>query len=234
VIPRPSLTLSAGLPPPWLPALAPVLASPAFHRLTAFLEAEAAAGKQLLPESADRFRALELTRPEEVRVVLLGQDPYPTPGHAHGLCFSVRPEVQPIPRSLRNVFAELHDDVGFRVPNHGCLEDWARRGVLLLNTVLTVPAGEAAGHRGRGWEAFTDAVIRHLDAQPERIVFLLWGNDAKRKADLVKNPVHRVVACAHPSPLSVRLFKGCRCFSATNRLLTEAGRPAVDWSLADR
>ena len=221
------------IPCPWRPLLAAQTTLPYYRHLDDFLGTEVASGKTILPGDQDLFRALQLTTPDQVKVVLLGQDPYPTPGNAHGLCFSVRPGVHPLPASLKNVFRELHEDVGFRIPNHGCLESWARKGVLMLNTVLTVPAREAAGHRGRGWEHFTDAVIRQLDARPTRVVFLLWGNDARKKSALIRQPHHRIVATAHPSPLSVRKFRGCRCFSAVNRHLTEAGIAPIDWTLPD-
>lgn len=218
-------------PAAWEPHLGPLRQSDSFLQLDRFLTGEMAAGRQVLPDTPHLFRALELTPPDSVRAVLLGQDPYPTPGHAHGLCFSVQPHVRPWPGSLRNVFRELNEDLGIPTPPHGCLEAWARQGVLLLNTVLTVPAGDAGGHRGRGWEPLTDAIIQTVAAQPRRVVFLLWGRDAQRKASLIPAEPHRVVATAHPSPLSVRLFRGCRCFSATNRLLAEADRGTIDWTI---
>jgi len=219
------------LPDAWRPHLLAATKAPSFAALASFLAAEAAAGQEVLPPVADRFRALELTPPETVRVVLLGQDPYPTPGDAHGLCFSVTPERR-TPRSLRNVYRELVADVpGFEVPEHGHLEPWARRGLLLLNTVLTVRAHAANSHRGRGWEEFTDHVISSLNARPEPVVFLLWGNAAHAKAALVTETRHAVVKAAHPSPLSVRRFLGCRCFSAVNRHLEGWGQPPFDWSL---
>jgi uracil-DNA glycosylase len=221
------------IPAPWQPLLAAAAARDSFRALDAFLDAEVAAGKEILPPRAEIYRALALTPPERVRVLLLGQDPYPTPGDAHGLAFSVGPGVR-IPGSLRNVFKELRADVDFRVPNHGGLEEWAERGVLLLNTVLTLRAGEAFSHRGRGWEELTDAVIRAVDARPERVVFVFWGNAAKAKRALVTQPHHRVVECAHPSPLSARLFLGCRCFSKINAALAAAGLAPIDWAIADR
>jgi len=219
------------LPPAWEPLLAAETRKPAFAALDRFLDEAHARGEQILPQPREIFRALELTPPDRVRVVLLGQDPYPTPGHAHGLCFSVRPDVRPVPGSLRNIYKELGTDLGLPRPDHGCLESWAHQGVLLLNTVLTVPAGSAGGHRGKGWESFTDAVIQSVCRLPRRVVFLLWGNDARRKLPLIPAEPHRVVATAHPSPLSARHFLGCRCFSQVNRHLTEAGIPPIDWSV---
>lgn len=219
------------IPQPWRPALQAIARSESFRQLDAFLEGEIAAKKNILPPRDSIFRALELTPPSAVKVLLLGQDPYPTPGHAHGLCFSVQPEVRPIPRSLVNIYKELRDDVGFAIPQHGFLEPWARQGVLLLNTLLTVPAGEANGHKGRGWEAFTDEVIRVVNALPTRVVFLLWGKPAQAKEVLITQPQHRVLTAFHPSPLNRGKFFGCRCFSETNRLLAEVGLAPVDWQL---
>ena len=166
-----------------------------------------------------------------VRVVLLGQDPYHGPGQAHGLAFSVRPGV-PKPPSLRNLFRELHDDLGIEPPDHGSLTGWARRGVLLLNTVLTVREGEAASHAGKGWERFTDRVLERVAAKRNAVVFLLLGNHARKKAETVELEGHPVVAAAHPSPLSARRgFFGSRVFSRTNEALEEGGREPVDWRL---
>lgn len=223
------------VPPSWSPLLGAETGKPYFRELDTFLQQATASGQAILPPATEIFRALELTPPSHARVVLLGQDPYPTPGHAHGLCFSVRPEVRPIPGSLRNIYKELESDIpGFRKPSHGCLESWARQGVLLLNTVLTVPAGEAAGHRGRGWETFTNAIIESVARLPRRVVFVLWGNDAKKKLTLIPAEPHRVVVNAHPSPLSARLFLGCRCFSEINRHLVEAGQPPIDWTIPEQ
>jgi uracil-DNA glycosylase len=219
------------IPESWRAALGPETEKAYFRALDAFLDAEMAANAQVLPGRGDVFAALRLTTPAAVKVVLLGQDPYPTPGHAHGLCFSVRPDVRPIPGSLRNIYKELAADVGFLSPGHGCLEAWAGQGVLLLNTVLTVRAGEAASHQKRGWEEFTNRVIDEVNAKHERVVFVLWGRHAQQKRERVTNPVHAVVECAHPSPLSARLFLGCRCFSKINALLVEAGRAPIVWQL---
>jgi uracil-DNA glycosylase len=219
------------IPEAWRAHLTGETNRPYFRALDAFLDDELAAGRTVLPERENIFAALAHTPPSAVKVVLLGQDPYPTPGHAHGLCFSVRRDVRPIPGSLRNIYKELAADVGFCPPAHGCLEAWAAQGVLLLNTVLTVRAGEAASHQKRGWETFTTRIIEAMNARESRVVFVLWGRQAQLKRELITNPRHTIVACAHPSPLSARLFLGCRCFSQINRDLAEAGLTPVDWQL---
>lgn len=216
------------IPLAWRQILAPATQDPTYRALDAFLDQEVAEGKQILPPRKQIFAALELCPPEAVRVVLLGQDPYPTPGDAHGLCFSVQ-HGRPLPRSLRNIYKELHDDLGIPPPPHGNLEHWARQGVLLLNTVLTVRVGEANSHRKKGWELFTDSIIRHLATQPRPLVFLLWGNAAQSKRNLITHPGHSIVACAHPSPLSARLFLGSRCFSEVNRKLKRLGAGGIEW-----
>jgi uracil-DNA glycosylase len=221
------------VPASWAPLLEAETQKQSHRDLDASLGRELVSGNVILPAPADIFNALAFTPYESVKVVLLGQDPYPTPGVAHGLCFSTRPDVRPIPASLRNIYHELHDDVGFRIPNHGCLEPWARQGMLMLNTILTVQAGQPLSHQGRGWEAFTDRIINLVDQLPTRVVFLLWGAKAQAKANLVRQPQHKIIRCAHPSPLSARRFFGCRCFSETNRYLTEAGLTPMDWNLAD-
>lgn len=186
-----------------------------------------------MPPADDVFRALELTPCSDVRVLLLGQDPYPTPGHAHGLCFSVRPGVKP-PASLRNMYRELRDDVGIETPSHGSLVAWARAGVLLLNTVLTVRAGESNSHRGRGWERFTDEIIRRVNAKPNPVVFVLWGVHARKRASLIDTTRHAIVAAAHPSPLSARRgFLGSRPYTRINAALIERGSRPIDWRLPD-
>jgi uracil-DNA glycosylase len=224
-------TVAAGcpaVPSAWAKALDPVDAPVA--AVAARVAAARAAGAAVAPPAADVFRALALTPPEAVRVVLLGQDPYPTPGHADGLCFSVRPGVAP-PRSLRNVFRELHDDLGLPPPAGGSLEPWARQGVLLLNTCLTVEEGTANAHAGWGWEAVTDAIIDAVSARPAPTVFLLWGRPAQAKAGRIA-PHHVVLPAAHPSPLSARTgFFGSRPFSRANAALAAAGRGTVDWRL---
>lgn len=216
------------LPASWAPLLADECSKAYFKELETFVEAEDRISN-VFPGPGLRFAALEATPPEAVRVVIVGQDPYPTAGHAHGLAFSVGEAVRPLPGSLRNVFKELHADLGVPPAPHGNLRRWAEAGVLLLNTVLTVREGEAGSHRGKGWEAFTDRVLLELDRREERIVFMLWGRQAQVKRELVRNPMHAVVEAAHPSPLSARLFLGCRCFSKANALLREAGRKAIPW-----
>lgn len=206
---------------------------PYYRALDTFLEKERADGHTILPAGRDIFNALAVTSYDQVRVLLVGQDPYPTPGHAHGLCFSVLPAVQPLPFSLRNIFRELQDDVGCHIPNNGYLKPWARQGVLMLNTVLTVRARQANSHHGRGWERFTDRIIELVAAKQTRVVFVLWGREAQKKKMLVAQLHHAVVACAHPSPLSVRKFFGCRCFSHINRDLADAGLAPIDWQIHD-
>ncbi|WHZ13950.1 MAG: Uracil-DNA glycosylase, family 1 [Nitrospira sp.] len=221
------------IPAGWKPLLKDETTSNCYRILEAFLEQEAADGRTILPPRQDIFRSLRMTPYEAVRVLLLGQDPYHTPGMAHGLCFSVRPHIRSLPPSLKNIYKELRDDVGCRIPNNGCLEPWARQGVLMLNTVLTVRAHAANSHRGRGWETMTDRIIELVDAKPTRVVFVLWGGEAKKKRRLVTKAHHVVITCAHPSPLSARKFFGCRCFSRTNRALTEAAVAPIDWQIPD-
>jgi uracil-DNA glycosylase len=202
-------------------------------RLEAFLLGEKAAGKQIFPDSEEWFRALELTPLEKVRVVILGQDPYHGPGQAHGLCFSVQPGVRP-PPSLVNIYKELQTDLGISRPHHGFLEHWATQGVLLLNSVLTVEMTKAASHRGKGWEKFTDAVIRLVNAKADPVVFMLWGNYAQKKADFVDSGRHLVLKAAHPSPLSAHSgFLGCRHFSQCNAFLEGKGLAPIDWALPE-
>jgi uracil-DNA glycosylase len=206
---------------------------PYYRALDAFLEQELAGEQTILPARNDIFNALAATSYDRVRVLLVGQDPYPTPGHAHGLCFSVKPTVRPLPFSLRNVYRELHEDVGCQIPNNGYLEPWARQGVLMLNTVLTVRAHQANSHQGYGWEQFTDRMIEMVAEKETRVVFVLWGRDAQKKQKLITQAHHAVVACAHPSPLSVRKFFGCRCFSHINRNLVDAGLGPINWQIPD-
>ena len=184
----------------------------------------------MFPPEDDVFSALRLTPFDEVKVVLLGQDPYHDDGQAHGLCFSVRPGVK-APPSLVNIFKELHSDLGCVIPNNGCLTPWAKQGVLLLNAVLTVRAHQANSHKNQGWEQFTDAVIRAVNDRPQPVVFLLWGNYAQKKGILVDANRHRVIKGAHPSPLSASKFFGSKPFSAVNRALVELGNAPIDWQL---
>lgn len=221
------------IPESWRPLLQDETAKPSYQALDKFLDRELAAGKPLLPPQSEIFRALELTPYEEVKVVLLGQDPYPTPGYAHGLCFSVKPEVRPLPGSLRNIYKELHTDVGFEIPRHGNLEAWAKQGILMLNTVLTLEARQPNSHQRQGWEPFTDRILELVAAKPTRVIFLLWGASAQKKAQLITPSQHRVINCAHPSPLSARKFLGCRCFSRTNQYLEDAGLKPIDWRVPE-
>ena len=187
--------------------------------------------RTVYPEPDDLFRAFELTPLKSVRAVILGQDPYHEPGQAHGLCFSVKPGVA-IPPSLENIYKELSDDLGLYVPNNGYLEKWARQGVLLLNTVLTVRAHQANSHQGLGWEQFTDAVIRILNEEDRPIVYMLWGRPAQQKGASLDNPRQLVLKAPHPSPLSAyRGFFGCGHFSRANRFLEENGIEPVDWQI---
>jgi uracil-DNA glycosylase len=217
----------------WNPILREELAKPYWQELQRFV-AEERASATVFPPEDEVFAALHLTSYADVKVLILGQDPYHGPGQAHGLCFSVRPGVAP-PPSLVNVFKELQADLGYPPPNHGCLDHWARQGVLLLNATLTVRARTAASHQGKGWETFTDAVIRAVNDKPERVVFLLWGASARRKKVLVDRSRHTVIESAHPSPLSAHNgFLGSRPFSRANEALVAAGRAPVDWRIPDR
>ncbi len=201
--------------------------------LKAFLAAERAAGKLIYPRASEWFHALDATPLDQVRVVILGQDPYHGEGQAHGLCFSVREGVRP-PPSLVNIYKELQSDLGLVPPRHGNLESWTTQGVLLLNSVLTVEAGLAASHAGKGWERFTDAVIREVNALPNPVVFILWGNYAQKKAGFVDATRHCVIKSAHPSPLSAHNgFFGSKPFSLANEFMIDKGIQAVDWKLPD-
>lgn len=215
------------IPPTWAGALAPVAAEVA--AVEARVAAARAEGVPVAPAAPDVWRALELTPPEAVRVVLLGQDPYPTPGHADGLAFSVRPGVA-VPRSLRNVFRELELDLGIAPPAGGSLVPWARQGVLLLNTALTVEEGAAGAHARWGWRPVTAAVIDAVSARAEPSVFLLWGRQAQDCAGRIA-PRHTILAAAHPSPLARGAFFGSRPFSRANAALAAAGRGEIDWRL---
>ena len=217
----------------WRAPLAAEFAAPYMADLRAFLVAEKSAGKAIFPKGSEWFRALDLTPLDRVRVVILGQDPYHGPGQAHGLCFSVKPGVR-VPPSLQNIYKELRDDLGIAPARHGFLEHWAQQGVLLLNNVLTVEQGLAASHAGRGWERFTDAVVRLVNARPDPVVFLLWGSHAQRKAATVDGSRHLVLKAPHPSPLSAyNGFFGCKHFSKTNAFLEAKGLPPIDWALPE-
>lgn len=220
----------AGIQNDWLPPLSAEFGKPYYRRLFEKVREEYRT-QVIFPPSEDLFNAFHLTPLKQVKVVILGQDPYHNVGQAHGLCFSVRKGVQ-VPPSLVNIYQELQEDLGCNIPNHGCLEKWAKQGVLLLNTVLTVRAHQANSHRGIGWEEFTDAAIRVLNAQERPMVFLLWGSPAQRKEIMLDNPAHLVLKAPHPSPLSAyRGFFGCRHFSATNRFLEEHGEDPIDWQI---
>ena len=219
------------LPESWRGVLEGETAKPYFGQLADFVAGERAAG-QVFPPPGEVFSALEATPYGQVKVLLLGQDPYHDDNQAHGMCFSVKRGVR-VPPSLRNVYKELLADLGVPAPEHGNLQAWADQGVLLLNAVLTVRAHEANSHKGKGWETFTDAVIRAVDDQPEPVVFVLWGGYAKKKLPLIDTSRHVVVQGAHPSPLSARLFLGSRPFSQVDKALADLGRSPVDWRLPD-
>ena len=214
----------------WLPALEPEFGKPYYKDLYRFVLQEYRTA-QVFPPAEDVFNAFHLTPLGQVKVVIIGQDPYHNVGQAHGLCFSVKPEVE-IPPSLVNIYKELEDDLGCTIPNNGYLVKWAKQGVLMLNTVLTVRAHQANSHRGKGWEQFTDAAIRALNEQNRPIVFLLWGGPAGQKASMLNNPKHLVLKAPHPSPLSAyRGFFGCRHFSKTNAFLEANGIQPIDWQI---
>lgn len=202
-----------------------------FQKAVEYVNQERAAGKTIYPPAKDVFNAFRLTPADKVRVVLLGQDPYHGPGQAHGLCFSVKPGV-PHPPSLKNIFRELYDDTGCPIPKNGNLDKWARQGVLLLNTSLTVEEGKAGSHASIGWETFTNRVIEQLAAARKGLVFLLWGSHAQKKQQLINAQQHHILTAPHPSPLSAhRGFLGCRHFSLTNQHLQLKGEAPVDWDL---
>jgi uracil-DNA glycosylase len=215
----------------WRAALGDEFTQPYMTALKAFLVDRKGAGARIFPRGGDWFNALALTPLDSVRAVILGQDPYHGPGQAHGLCFSVPPGVPP-PPSLKNIFKELRSDLGITPPGHGVLEHWARQGVLLLNSVLTVEMGQAGAHAGKGWERFTDAVIARVNALEGPVAFLLWGSYAQKKAAFVDGNRHLVLKAPHPSPLSAHNgFFGCRHFSRANDFLASHGRGTIDWAL---
>ncbi len=216
----------------WLTELEPEFHKPYYAKLFHFVKDEYDS-TQIFPPADDIFNAFHLTPLSQVKVVILGQDPYHNVGQAHGLCFSVRPDVD-IPPSLVNIYKELHDDLGCRIPNNGYLVKWAEQGVLMLNTVLTVRAHMANSHRGKGWEEFTDAAIAALDKQDRPIVFILWGRPAQSKERMLHNPNHLILKAPHPSPLSAyNGFFGSKPFSQTNRFLEEHGVSPIDWQIED-
>jgi uracil-DNA glycosylase len=222
------------LEPSWKARIGAYLDRPEMLALSEFLREEKARGKTIYPPGPEIFNAFAHTPFDRVRVVILGQDPYHGPGQAHGLSFSVRPGVR-VPPSLQNMFKEIEDCLGIPRPDHGCLTAWAGRGVLLLNAVLTVEAGNAGSHQGRGWEGFTDAAIDALNREREGLVFMLWGSHAQRKGQLIDGKRHLVLRSVHPSPLSAhRGFLGCGHFAKANAYLEFRGEPPVDWSLPRR
>lgn len=214
----------------WLEALQEEFKKPYYKKLFQTVNQEYKT-RLIFPPADDVFNAFHLTPLKDVKVVILGQDPYHNNGQAHGLCFSVKKGVE-VPPSLVNIYQELHDDLGCTIPNHGCLTKWAGQGVLLLNTVLTVRAHQANSHRDIGWEQFTDAAITALDAQDRPIVFILWGSPTQRKKAMLHNPKHLILQAPHPSPLSAyRGFFGSRPFSRTNEFLKENGLEPIDWQI---
>ena len=214
----------------WLEPLKPEFSKPYYAELFKFVKNEYST-RQIFPPADDIFNAFHLTPLHEVKVVILGQDPYHNDGQAHGLCFSVKPDVA-IPPSLVNIYQELHDDLGCYIPNNGYLTKWAKQGVLMLNTVLTVRAHQANSHRGMGWEQFTDAAIRILNEQDRPLVFILWGSPAQKKAQMLNNPKHLILKAPHPSPLSAyRGFFGSRPFSQTNEFLVKNGLEPIEWQI---
>jgi uracil-DNA glycosylase len=223
-----SLDLLELLPAAWREAIRPHLDPDTVAALSAFVEEEYRT-QPVFPPLPDLFQAFRLCPPDAARVLILGQDPYHKPGQAHGLSFSVRPGV-PVPPSLRNVYKELREDLGVTPPGNGDLSGWAEQGVLLLNAVLTVRGGAPASHAGRGWEDFTDAAIKALDAKDSRVVFVLWGAYARKKAALVTRPQHVILEAGHPSPMNPRGFLGSRPFSAVDKALADAGLPPIRWS----
>jgi uracil-DNA glycosylase len=226
-----SLNISKKLPTLWKSHLASEFEKDYMQRLQYFLLAEKEQEKLILPPSSLWFNALTTTDLDQVKVVILGQDPYPTSGHAHGLCFSVMPEVKPIPKSLKNIYKELEDDLGI-VNINGNLQPWADQGVLLLNSVLTVEAGQANSHQGQGWEQFTDRIIEVLNKQTSPLVFVLWGAYAQKKGSIINNPNHLILRSPHPSPLSAyRGFYGSKPFSKINNFLIENNKEPINWKI---
>lgn len=224
--------MTAPIPSGWRRVLAGEVTQPYYQTLQGFVEDERRK-HTIYPPEKEVFSALELTPYGDVNVLLLGQDPYHGPGQAHGLCFSVRPGVPP-PPSLVNIFKELRNDIGFRIPNNGYLVRWAEQGILMLNAVLTVRAGQPNSHKNKGWEKFTDAIIRAVGEKDDTVVFLLWGGYAQKKVKLLDNRRHVILRSAHPSPLSARSgFFGSKPFSKTNAALRKAGKPEIDWQLPD-
>lgn len=217
----------------WATALAPEFKKTYYKELYDFVKAEYA-HTTVYPPAEDIFNALHDTPLSEVKVVILGQDPYHNVNQAHGLCFSVLPSQKEIPPSLQNIYKELESDLGCRIPNNGYLEKWAKQGVLMLNTVLTVRAHQANSHQNKGWEQFTDAILCEVNRIDRPVVYLLWGRPAQSKSRMLTNPKHLILQAPHPSPLSAyRGFFGCKHFSRTNEFLTSNGLEAIDWQIED-
>ena len=220
------------IPDSWRAAIGAEFDKPYFKSLASFVDDERQAFPlQIYPAQEQVFAAFQMAPYEKVSVLLLGQDPYPGEGMAHGLCFSVSPTVKKLPASLKNMFRELESDLGFPPPNNGCLLPWAKQGVLMLNTILTLRAGEPLSHKGRGWETFTDEIIRKVSDKTDPVVFVLWGRQAQEKIRLIDTARHAVVQSAHPSPLSARAFLGTKPYSTINAALRKAGRPEIDWRI---
>lgn len=214
----------------WDNILADEFSKPYYLALREFLKKEYSTRK-IYPNMNDIFNALRASSFEKTKVVIIGQDPYHGEGQAHGLCFSVKRPVEP-PPSLKNMYKELESDIGFKIPDHGELTAWAEQGVLMLNAVLTVREGAANSHKGMGWEQFTDRVIAELDKKETPVIFLLWGANARKKAEIIKNPIHKKLITVHPSPLSAyNGFFGCRHFSKCNELLIESGQEPINWQI---
>ena len=215
----------------WKDLLAPEKEKPYFQELLRFIEAERQSGKKVYPKNSEIFNSLQLTPLDQVKVVILGQDPYHGPNQAHGLCFSVNIGI-PLPPSLLNIFKELKADLGVDLPTHGNLESWAKQGVLLLNASLTVRDGEPQSHANKGWEIFTDKIVAELNQRLNGIVFILWGASAQKKGAIIDRTRHFVLEAPHPSPLSAsRGFFGCRHFSKTNELLVKLGQEPINWKI---
>lgn len=225
--------MQLSLQPDWQALLGPELEKPYMQALQRFLQAELQHGKVIYPAPENWLHALQATSLDQVKVVILGQDPYHQPGQAHGLSFSVQPGVK-VPPSLRNIYKELQADLGITPAQHGCLESWARQGVLLLNAVLTVEQGLAASHQGQGWEVFTDRVIHAINEHCCDVVFMLWGSYAQKKGAFIDTGRHLVLKASHPSPLAAhRGFFGCRHFSQANAFLKARGRTPINWQLPE-
>ena len=214
----------------WREKLAFEFSKPYFAQIKEFLSSQKTNGTTIFPPGPLIFNAFDQTPFYKVRVVILGQDPYHNPGQAMGLCFSV-PKNVALPASLKNIYKEMHRDIGFNIPNHGDLTAWASQGVFLLNTILTVERNKAGSHSNIGWQLFTNAVIRILSEEREGLIFLLWGNYARSKKELIDTTKHTVLEAAHPSPLARDAFNGCSHFSTVNNILKKRGEPPINWAL---